>query len=90
MSRSFSQKFWEDKHGRVVVWQKPNLWLSIWFATMVINWFLPNGWLIKALGWASLGSLIIWATLEASRGVNYFRRLIGMLVLLSIVLTRFF
>ncbi|MGZ6005314.1 MAG: hypothetical protein ACXWLH_04135 [Candidatus Saccharimonadales bacterium] len=89
MSRSFSQKFWEDKNGKVVVWQAPNRWLLIWLITLVLGWFMPYGWPQKAVGWISLIALVIWAFFEAKSGVNYFRRTIGILVLLLLIIVRF-
>lgn len=86
--KNFSQKFWEDKHDNVVIWQKPNKWLSIWFFTMVLDWFLPRGLIEKSIGVVSLASLIIWAFLELTRGDDYFRRLIGLLVLLVLIVSR--
>ncbi len=85
---TFSQKFWEDTHGRVVVWQKPNIWLTTWFIAMVIGWFLPNGWSEKFLSFVSLFAIIIWSILELTKGVNYFRRLLGLLILLTLVVSR--
>lgn len=88
-SRNFSQKFWEDVQGKVIVWQSPNIWLATWFITMVAGWFLPLGWPQKLLSYVSLLSLIVWAVLELTKGVNYFRRLIGLLVLLLLLAGRF-
>lgn len=84
-TKSFSQKFWEDKHGRVVVWQKPNIWLITWFVTLVLSWFSPSGWPLRVMSTVSLLALIIWAVLEMFTGVNYFRRTVGLLVLLIIL-----
>lgn len=86
--KNFSQKFWEDKNGNAIVWQPPNKWLSLWFITMVLGWFLPRGLVEQAIGLISLVALIIWAGLELTKGVNYFRRLIGLLVLLVIIVSR--
>jgi hypothetical protein len=83
--RSFSQKFWVDKRGNFVVWQKPNMFLGFWFIVTIINLFIPAGWVHTAVGTVSLLSLIIWAVWEVTAGVNYFRRTIGSLVLLLIV-----
>ncbi len=90
MSRSFSHKFWEDKRGHFVVWQKPNIWLTTWFLAMVANWLLPSGWLSKSAGFISLIALVVWAVLEFTQGANYFRRLIGLLVLLLLVFNHIF
>ncbi len=88
INRTFSQKFWEDKNGNFVVWQKPNKFLWTWFITLFIGWFVPLGWPQKLLAWISLIALVIWAFLEATRGVNYFRRTIGTLVLILLILVR--
>lgn len=89
MSRTFSQKFWEDKNGRVVIWQKPNKWLTIWFIAFLLPVMLPSGWPSKAANWIALISLIIWAVLEVARGVNYFRKTIAACVLLMIFIVYF-
>lgn len=88
MDRSFSQKFWEDKNGKFVVWQKPNRWLTTWFITMIIGILAPYGWPQKVVGWISLISLIIWAFFEVKNGVNYFRRILGFLILLLLLIVR--
>ncbi len=86
--RPISQKFWEDRSGNFVVWQKPNVWLWTWFITMVAGWILPLGFVQKATGWISLIALIIWAVFEVKNGVNYFRRSLGLLVLLLLIVVR--
>jgi hypothetical protein len=84
--RSFSEKFWDDKQGNFVVWQKPNIWLWTWIVTLVIGWFIPYGGFEKFVGLISLIALAIWAILEVYSGVNYFRRTLGVLVLLMLIL----
>lgn len=88
LNRSFSQKFWEDKHGNFVVWQKPNVFLITWAVTLFIGWFVPYGGFQKLLSWVSLLALIIWAIMEATKGVNYFRRSLGILVILLLIFVR--
>ncbi len=81
--KDIRSNFWEDKTGRLVIWQSPNIWLSVWFISMIINWIMSN----KILGYISLVSLTIWAILEIFKGVNYFRRLLGLVVLTSLVVS---
>jgi hypothetical protein len=88
LNRTFSQKFWEDKQGHFVVWQMPNVWLWTWAITLFLSWFAPYGFFQKTLGWVSLIALVIWAFREAVNGVNYFRRSIGVLVLVLLILVR--
>jgi len=86
--RTFSEKFWENDFGQVVVWQKPNKFLYAWAGCTFINLFVPLGWLETLLGFAGLLTLIIWAVLEIYSGVNYFRRLVGVLVILILIFSR--
>jgi len=86
--RPFSQKFWEDRQGNFVVWQRPNKFLWIWLVTMVAGWVLPYGNISRIVGWISLIALVAWALLEATRGVNYFRRTLGILILLLLIVAR--
>lgn len=86
--RSFSQKFWEDRRGNFVVWQKPNKLLMYWFFVTLVNLFIPHGIVHEIVGWSSLIALIVWAAWEAFKGVNYFRRTIGWLVLLLLIVVR--
>jgi len=83
--RTFNEKFWHNDRGQVVVWQKPNIYLATWGIITVVNWFLPLDWIEKSLGFVSLIAIIVWGVLEVYSGTNYFRRLIGALVLLAIL-----
>ena len=85
--RSFSEKFWHDKHGNFVVWQNPNVFLWVWFVTAVISFFMQTNSLEKIIGGIGLVSIIIWALLELFRGVDYFRRTLGLCVLLLILVS---
>ena len=80
--QTFDDKFWHDKHGRFVAWQKPNIFLWTWIGTTVFNILLPDGWLERGLGLLGGLSILVWAILELTRGVNYFRRTLGLCVLL--------
>ena len=81
--QTFSDKFWNDKHGRFVVWQKPNALLWGWLLATVIDIVLPNDGALQR-GISLLGGLCIfvWAILELGWGVNYFRRTLGLCILL--------
>lgn len=81
-------KFWKDKHGEVVVYQHPNIWLSVWVLLALVSLFVSEN-LADVLWHISLGVLAIWALLEIFKGVNYFRRTMGAVVLLLVVLAAF-
>lgn len=86
--RSFSDKFWKDKNGNVVIYQTPNVWLIGWF----ILWFasiLTYGNTSRVLGLIGSVVLAIWALLEIFQGVNYFRRILGAVIFLAIIASIF-
>ena len=84
-----SRRFWRDSGGNVVVAQRPNLLLGLWLTTSVAVRLIAAGRVKTGLGATADALLFAWAYLEATHGVNYFRRLLGVTVLLLVV-TGFF
>lgn len=70
-----------DKSGRVVIYQRPNVWLIAWAILDVLAIFAPSKRLASVTWAAGSAALIIWSLLEIFRGVNYFRRVLGLAVL---------
>lgn len=82
-------RIWKDKRGRVVIYQRPNIWLIAWAVLDIVAIFAP-GKSIPGYAWdAGAVALVIWCLLEIVRGVNYFRRALGLVVLLMIIATFF-
>lgn len=79
-------KFWKDDHGRVVIWQMPNAYLIAWVVLTIASLATTNHLSDILAGTAAI-VLAVWAGLEIFRGVNYFRRLLGLLVLVYTVIT---
>jgi hypothetical protein len=75
-------KIWRDKHGDIVIYQHPNVWLIGWAILACISLFVPRGTNQEVFWWLSNIVLAIWALLEIFKGVNYFRRGLGLFVLL--------
>lgn len=80
--------FFKDKHSRVAVWQTPNIPLITWLVCMLAGKLITRGQVHKGLDIVAFGALFAWAWLEISSGASYFRRLLGAVVLLGIVLSR--
>jgi len=80
--RSFWDKFWEDKHGRLAVWQKPNVFLIVWFVSILVQILLGGGTISNFARTIGTISIAIWAVLEVVSGASYFRRILGISVLL--------
>lgn len=86
--RSLWSKIWRDKRGRIVVWQMPNVPLIAWAVLTVLS-LLVNGRSADFLYWLGSAALIIWSLLEIFKGVNYFRRALGLLVLILALISVF-
>jgi hypothetical protein len=82
-------KFWKDKHGRVVIFQVPNILLIGWAVLTVVSLFVPRGQTQETVWWLSVALLGVWSLLEISKGVNYFRKSLGVAVLLLVVASIF-
>jgi hypothetical protein len=87
-NNSLLNRFIRDKSGRIVVWQTPNLPLIGWFVFMVVARF-ADGNLRTGLQLGSTILLLVWAFLEIVKGVNYFRRLLGLFVFALTVMSHF-
>jgi hypothetical protein len=86
-STFFNWMFRNRATGRITVFQIPNVALSIYLVTVVLRWFAPA---CRVLDCVAVGALAWWATDELLRGVNPWRRLLGVcggVVVCSNVLT---
>lgn len=83
------QRFFKNKDGHIVLFQWPNFLLWSWIFLKLLAYLLPNGsWHVGAEQ-LSRAVLFAWAYLEITTGVNYFRRLFGLLVIMYIVVSYF-
>lgn len=80
---------WKDRDGNVVIYRRPNALLIAWVILTLGSLFAPHGIAENTLWWASLAVLTAWSLLEIFKGVNYFRRGLGVLILILIVLAAF-
>lgn len=79
-------RFWKDDEGKVVIWQWPNIPLYAWAGLTFVS-LLFSGKFSDILSVAGTIALIYWSLLEMFKGVNYFRRLLGLLILIFAVKT---
>ena len=82
-------RFFYDSNNSLILLQWPTIPLSIWIVCTIATKFV-SGTTQNTLGIIATVALTVWALLEISSGVNYFRRLLGLFILLYIVLTRLF
>jgi hypothetical protein len=70
---------------KVILWQTPNPALIGWAAAAILSYFIHS----QPLAWLATALLFTWAFMEAYQGVNYFRRLLGLIILLYIITQQF-
>lgn len=68
--------------------QKPNLPLAVWFVAWLLTHLLPYGQLNFAANLIAFGALFTWAWLEIFEGDNNFRRGLGVIVMILIIINR--
>ena len=87
--RAFDWMFRNRRTGDYTVAQWPNIALGTWLvATLIRVVFSPGGAFGTALMWIGGLALAVWAVDEIARGVNPFRRILGGLVVLGLVVSR--
>ena len=83
----FNQTF-RDSQGQIVIAQMPNLPITIWLTATLLNLIPTNSNIHTGLDAIAFGSLFTWAWLEIFQGVNYFRRVLGLVVLIGAIASR--
>lgn len=74
-----------DSTGKIVIAQMPNLPILVGLTATLLQFVLPSGSLQAAASLIAFGALFTWAWQELFEGVNYFRRSLGLIGLVSII-----
>ena len=85
MEESLFDKIFRDSEGNIVIAQPPNLPLIVGVTATILKLIFTTGNLQIGLNAIAFGSLFTWAWLELFDGVNYFRRGLGLLALICLV-----
>jgi hypothetical protein len=81
--------FFKDNNGHVIIWQWPNVPLYGWIILKLVVLVVSKGRFKDGCEQLAMAFLFAWALLEITQGVNYFRRFLGLIVGISIVLSYF-
>ena len=74
--------FRSRKTGQITLAQLPNWSLTLWLLASGVMWLVhPRGWVHDVLVVVASAALALWAADELLRGVNPFRRLLGLATL---------
>lgn len=78
--------FLKDDRGRITIWQWPNIPLYGWLVFKILSLLMDNSQFKVGFDDLSKAFLFAWAFLEITQGVNYFRRLLGLVVMITLIL----
>ncbi len=90
MDNTLLDKIFRDSSGDIVVAQPPNLPIIVWGVATLLKLVFTSGEINIGLDLVAFGSLFTWAWEELFQGVNYFRRALGLVVLVGVVGSRIF
>ncbi|MCC5657042.1 hypothetical protein LC608_08580 [Nostoc sp. XA010] len=85
MQNTLVDKTFRDNEGNIVIAQMPNLPLIVGIVTSLLTVVFTSGKINTLLDLVAYGSLFTWAWLELFQGVNYFRRALGLVVLVGLI-----
>jgi hypothetical protein len=88
MENTFFNQVFRDRHGKIVMAQMPNLPLIVWIVATLLKLIVTTGKINTGLDSIAFGSLFTWAWGELFQGVNYFRRALGLIVLIGMVASK--
>jgi hypothetical protein len=84
--RAIDWTFVNRRTGGITVAQWPNVPLSIFIvATLVLRLLHPSGGAHTAARVVADASILLWALDEVGRGVNPFRRMLGVVVACAVI-----
>lgn len=85
MKNTVFDQIFRDSEGKVVLAQMPNLPLIVWIVASILQLIFTMGKLNIGLEVLSFGAIFTWAWEELFQGVNYFRRALGLFVLIGLI-----
>ncbi|MBE9205796.1 hypothetical protein IQ244_04570 [Nostoc sp. LEGE 06077] len=86
MENTLVDKTFRDSSGNIVIAQPPNPPLILWVVASLLTLIVPSGTINTVLHILANGALFTWAWLELFQGVNYFRRALGLAVLIGLII----
>ena len=88
MENTLFDKVFRDREGEIVLAQMPNLPIIVWVVASLLKLFFTTGKISIGLEAIAFGSLFTWAWEELFQGINYFRRALGLIILVTLLLSK--
>jgi uncharacterized membrane protein len=87
MKDTLFDRLFRDATGQIVIGQPPNLPILIWVLATLLKLVFKTGQVKLGLDLLAFSSLLYWSFLEITQGVNYFRRDLGVVVLIALIVS---
>jgi len=84
LNRLFDKVF-KNKQGKKIVWQNPNFPLWGWILASVLGYVFKHGHVHNGFQYLGKAFLFTWAYLEIRSGESMFRRVLGIVIMASIL-----
>lgn len=88
MGNTFFNQVFRDDEGKIVLGQPPNLPIIVWTGATLLKMIFATGQINIGLELIAFGTLFTWAWEELFQGVNYFRRALGLIVLVGLLASK--
>jgi hypothetical protein len=88
MENTLFDKAFRDSEGNIVLFQIPSLPIIVWVVASLLKIIFITGKINLGLDILAFGSLFTWAWEELFQGVNYFRRALGLLVFVALIISK--
>jgi hypothetical protein len=85
MENTLFDKAFRDSEGNIVLGQMPNLPILVWLTATLLKLIPTSDSIHVGLDAIAFGCLFTWAWQELFEGVNYFRRALGLVVLIGAI-----
>jgi hypothetical protein len=87
MNENFNlvDRLFRDSTGEIVIYQSPNLPIIIWVSATLLKLVVKTGQVKTVLDIIAFVSLLYWSFLEIAQGADYFRRDLGVIVLIALM-----
>ena len=87
MNETLFDRLFRDGTGEIVIGQPPNLPILIWVSATLLKLVFKTGQVKIGLDLLAFSSLLYWSFLEITQGVNFFRRDLGVVVLIAVIIS---
>jgi hypothetical protein len=82
---NFFDRLFRDGTGEIVAVQAPNIPILVWISATLLKFVVKDDRVKIGLDILAFSSLLYWSVMEITAGVTYFRRDLGVIVLITII-----